>query len=222
MTLLDPQSAVQPPPREPGRFLLTNVSWEGYEKLLDEIGDHAVRMVYDNGNLEFESPTELHERLTELVGALAQTALEVADIDFEPLGSTTWRRRPRAKGLEADKCYYIQSLPLIQDQAEIDLTRDPPPDLGIETEITSPLLDKVAVYAGLGVPELWCVSETGNVQIQLLSSTRKYEPVEYSVAIPFLNDEVLSRFTKLLRPIGTMPHSRVVKQFRQWLEKQPK
>src|SRR3954447_13603910 len=165
MTLLDPQPPAQPIAREPGRFLLTNVSWEGYEKLLDEIGDGAVRMVYDNGNLEFELPTELHERLTELVGALAQTALEVADIDFEPLGSTTWRRRPRAKGLEADKCYYIQSLPLIQDQAEIDLTRDPPPDLGIETEITSPLLDKVAVYAGLGVPELWRVSETGNVQI---------------------------------------------------------
>src|SRR5256885_1547745 len=102
MTLLDPQPARQPPPREPGRFLLTNVSWEGYEKLLDEIGDNAVRMVYDDGNLEFELPTELHERLTQLVGGLAVAALEFADIDFQPLGSTTWRRRPRAKGLEAD------------------------------------------------------------------------------------------------------------------------
>jgi Uma2 family endonuclease len=199
---------------------LANVSWEGYEKLLDEIGDSAVRMTYDSGYLEFELPTELHERLTELVGSLVEAALEAADIDFQPLGSTTWRREPRAKGLEADQCFYIQSLPLIQGKSEIDLEQDPPPDLGIETEVTSPLLDKMAVYAGLGVPELWRVSERGDVQVLKLSAARKYEPAERSEALPKLDGAILSRFAKMLQPLGPMPHSRVIKQFRQWLAEQ--
>lgn len=196
---------------------MTDVSWEGYEKLLDEVGDSAVRMTYDSGYLEFELPNELHERLTKLVGAMVEAALEAADVDFQPLGSTTWRRRPRAKGLEADDCYYIASLQQIEGKPKVDLEIDPPPDLAIETEVTSPLLDKLAVYAGLGVPELWRVGETGDVRILRLTVDGKYELVAASQVLPRLGSALLSQYAKMLEPIGTMPHSRVIKQFRQWL-----
>jgi Uma2 family endonuclease len=35
------------------------------------------------------------------------------------------------------------------------LILDPPPDLVIEVDITSPSLDKFPIYARMGIPEIW-------------------------------------------------------------------
>ncbi len=37
----------------------------------------------------------------------------------------------------------------------INLTEDPPPDLVVEVDITHTDINKLALYARLGVPELW-------------------------------------------------------------------
>ena len=37
----------------------------------------------------------------------------------------------------------------------VDLTSDPPPDLALEVEGTRSALDRMGVYAGLGIPEVW-------------------------------------------------------------------
>ena len=39
--------------------------------------------------------------------------------------------------------------------ASLDLTVDPPPDLAIEVDISRSSIDKLGIYADLGVPELW-------------------------------------------------------------------
>src|SRR5688572_21804081 len=155
MTLLAEQPQTANSPRSDGRVLLSNVSWDGYLKLLDEIGDKSVRLTYDNGQLEFEVPTELHELLAELAADLVKAVLDHAGLEYQSMRSTTWRRLQGLKGLEADACFYIASLPAILDRKQVDLERDPPPDLAVEAEVTSSLLDKGAVYAGLRVPELW-------------------------------------------------------------------
>jgi hypothetical protein len=51
---------------------------------------------------------------------------------------------PRERGLEPDECYKLGKL----DDDDV-------PDIAIEVVVSSGLVDKMAVYAGLGVPEVW-------------------------------------------------------------------
>lgn len=76
-------------------------------------------------------------------------------IDARNVGSTTFRKQAKAKGCEADTAFYIQNEKLIRGRLEIDLNEDPSPDLVIEVDVTSPSLDKLPIYAALGVPEVW-------------------------------------------------------------------
>jgi hypothetical protein len=58
-----------------------------------------------------------------------------------------------------------------------------PPDLAIEVDITSSSLDRMAIYASLGIPEVWrCDGET--LTIHLLQANQKYAPTERSRALP--------------------------------------
>jgi Uma2 family endonuclease len=56
----------------------------------------------------------------------------------------------------------------------IDLTVDPPPDLVIEIDITSPSLDKFPLYAVIGVPEVWRYDGT-HVTMHRLAGERYVE-----------------------------------------------
>jgi Uma2 family endonuclease len=38
---------------------------------------------------------------------------------------------------------------------DVDLDQDPPPDLIVEVDITHTDIDKLALYAAMGVPEFW-------------------------------------------------------------------
>jgi Uma2 family endonuclease len=205
--------------RQPGAVLLRNISWRTYQALLEEVGDDPLHLTYDNGLLEIEVPSDLHERLTELVGALAETVLVATDVEFQPLGSKTWNKG-RLRGIEADKCYYITNVDAIAEREVIDLRVDPPPDLAIETEVSEPLVDKVKIYGALGVPELWRVSVSGQVRLFQLDRKRRYQPITRSLAIPQLDDETLTSHTRLLRPLGLFLHSRVLRVFRKWLASQ--
>ena len=71
------------------------------------------------------------------------------------LGSTTFNREDLERGFEPDASFYIRNEALIRGKRRIDLNVDPPPDLVIEVDITSPSLDKFPIYARPGVPEVW-------------------------------------------------------------------
>src|SRR5207249_12265077 len=89
-------------------IVLDDVSWEFYERLLEEIGDRHIWMTYDEGTIEIMSPLPKHERWGAWIALLIELmALERA-IRVEPLGSTTFRTRRKKKGLEPDKCFYVQ------------------------------------------------------------------------------------------------------------------
>ncbi len=149
-----PSSAIEPPPLEQ-RVVLYNVSWETYERLVDEISNSATRLFYDEGVLEIMSPLERHDRFKELLGRLLDVLTEEMDMSCRSTGSTTWRREKEQKGLEADKSYYLSSARKVRGKREVDLSVDPPPDLAIEVENTSSAIDQLGIYASLGVPEVW-------------------------------------------------------------------
>src|SRR5438552_66424 len=87
-------------------FVLENASWDLYTKLLRDIGDRPVRITYDRGRLEIMSPLPEHEDPKKVIGRLIEMLTYEMDKPMKSLGSTTFRRKDKAKGLEPDQCYY--------------------------------------------------------------------------------------------------------------------
>ena len=59
------------------RLTLYNISWATYEKLLGAFCEHrAVRLIYDQGVLEFMVPLEEHENPADLIGVFIRTLVE--------------------------------------------------------------------------------------------------------------------------------------------------
>ena len=137
------------------RFLLDGVSWQFYETCLAEIGDRPIRLTYRNGSIEMMSPSEEHERFKRLLARLVDAATEELNIPIRSSGSTTWRKQELDAGLEPDNCYYIEHEAQVRGKREVDLDVDPAPDLAIEIEITTSAVNRMAIYAALGVPEVW-------------------------------------------------------------------
>ena len=70
-------------------------------------------------------------------------------------GSVALRRQLRRRGIEADSCFWIANAHRMAGRRRLDLRVDPPPDLAIEVDVTSSSLNRLAIYAALGVPEVW-------------------------------------------------------------------
>ncbi|MDP9363814.1 MAG: Uma2 family endonuclease [Chloroflexota bacterium] len=113
------------------------------------------RFAYDRGVLEIVSPTPRHEQDKVALESVVLAIAEELDIDHRPVGSTTYRREELKQGFEADSSFYIVNRRFARDLDEIDPVVDPPPDLVLEVEVSHPSLDKLAIYAGFGVPEVW-------------------------------------------------------------------
>lgn len=195
------------------RVILRNVSWETYEKLLGDLVDSsAPRLTFDQGNLEIMSPTGQHERLNRLLASFVEESADFLGIGIESLGSTTFKRADIERGFEPDSCFYIANAASVLGKATMDLAEDPPPDLVIEIDITSPSIDKFPIYAQVGVPELWRYD--GRTLHMAKLERGQYLSVEQSVALPRLTARVL---TDLLEKSKTAPRSDVLRAFREWL-----
>lgn len=175
------------------RFLLRGISWELYEALRDNEENNHVRMTYSQGTLEMMSPSDEHEWVKRLIGRMIEAITEELRIPVRSLSATTWRRRDIDKGLEADECYYIRSHPKISGRRRIDLTRDPPPDLALEVVVTHGDVDKMAIYAALGVSEVWQWHDD-RLQGFSLGADGRYAPCEFSPNLPMLRIGELEQF----------------------------
>ena len=137
-------------------IVLQGVDWETYEGLLrDHENASAPHFTYDRGTLEIVSPLAIHEHLNRLLELLLLILAEETDRDVYTLGSTTFSREDLQRGFEPDSCFYIENEARVRGKERIDLRVDPPPDLVFEVDITHSTLDKLAIYAQIGVPEVW-------------------------------------------------------------------
>ena len=179
-------TASLPPENVAGRVVLENIAWPEYEAMLNIVGDRAVRLTYDRGRLEIETPSFEHERLKSFVGRLIETYALQARVDVLPVGSTTWRREVRAGGLEADECYYVQHYADADGKELLDLSVDPPPDLAVEVDLSTSSVNKRDVYARLGVPELWRLHDD-RLECLRHSAGGEYVEVPASAVLPGLS-----------------------------------
>lgn len=137
------------------RVLIDGVSWQTYSALVDESEHASGRMSYDEGTLEIMCPAMPHESSKSLIGRMIDMFTFIRRTDIRSSASTTFRRNDLQRGFEADESYYIQNAELIRGKREIDLSIDPPPDLVVEVEITRSALNKLRMFASMGIPEVW-------------------------------------------------------------------
>jgi Uma2 family endonuclease len=199
--------------RRADRVVLYNISWEQFERLLDDLGDcRAARIAYDNGTLEIMTPLPEHEYFKEVIGDAVKDIAEELELDYESYGSTTWRKRIKMAGLEPDNCFYFQNEVAVRGRLDLNLSQgDPPPDLALEIDITSKSLDRFPIYARLEVPELWCYDE-GELKIYHLRAG-EYIEAETSLALPQLPIRELPQLIETHRAEGRRAIRRAVREW---------
>lgn len=203
---------------KPGQqLLLKNVSWQMYENILEELGEkRAARVNYCQGLLEIMTPLPEHEDDKEIIGDLVKALLEELNVEFRPLGSTTYKNKHMSGGVEADQCFYIQNEAAIRGKKRIDLTIDPPPDLALEIDITS--RTRLNNYEALGVPELWRY-DGQSLEISVLEDG-KYVQSNVSHNFPSLPlIEIIPQFVEQSKIKG---RNATIKVFRSWVNSQLK
>jgi Uma2 family endonuclease len=155
----------------PGSHLIVSgVTWEQYEAFLTELGEdrRVPRINYSNGLLEIMSPLPAHERPHRIIGYIVTFILDAQGRDWEDFGSTTFKR-PKQAGLEPDTCFYIKNSEQVRDCLQMDLDKNPPPDLAIEADVTSKTTFEA--YEAMKIPELW-VYDSAKITIYLLQGER--------------------------------------------------
>ncbi|HEV2295280.1 MAG TPA: Uma2 family endonuclease [Tepidisphaeraceae bacterium] len=198
---------------ERGALLLDEVSWELYEQLLKETAHQNLRITYDEGRLFLMSPLPKHEKVKTLTGRMIELASLERGIPIASLGSTTWKRQELKKGLEADECYYMQHEKQVRALMDLDLSRDPPPDLAIEVYISYNPLNRPSVYSALRVPEIWRFRRDA-YEFLLRSADGTYHSIPRSEALPFLTPADINRFVD---KIGTTDETSLMLEFREWV-----
>ena len=181
------------------RMLLRNVSWETYERLIAEREERRVpRFFYDRGVLELMSPSGEHDGISRLVALVVEFTAEEADLDLFNAGSTTFKRDDLKRGFEPDECFYFSEnaaliREILQDKGDVELDAgDPPPDLIVEVDITNPSLNKLPIYASLGILEVWR-HDGGRLSILRLRDGEGYAEAAASELLPAATGEMLTR-----------------------------
>jgi Uma2 family endonuclease len=197
----------------PVPIVLTGVSWPGYGRFLRAFaGQHAVRLTYDRGTLEIITISPEHELWKCFLGWLLTALAEEMNLPLAQTGSLTLRRRRKQRGLEPDQSYYIANESRVRGMKRLNLRRDPPPDLVVEVDITRSSLNRLVIYARLGVPELWRFDNGTLTFLQLQGKV--YVPLTVSLSFPPITAAELTPFLALR---GQQDETSIIRQFRAWL-----
>lgn len=190
------------------RRLISNVMWAQYESLLAQLGDSlAYRVNYLDGVLEIVAPSRRHETRKTRIGNLLSIYFLEADVEYFPLGSTTFRQATRQVGTEPDESYCLGT--------EKDV-----PDLVMEVMVTSGGSDRLERFRRLGVQEVWFwhsdrfqIYHLRDATATALAQTFGYELIHHSELLPDLDLNLLRECVLHPNPLAA------AKIFRQGLSK---
>ncbi|HYG76830.1 MAG TPA: Uma2 family endonuclease [Planctomycetota bacterium] len=200
------------------RVILHNITWDTYVRLLEETGDNRrSRMAYDGETLEIMSPQRQHEASNYLIGIMIFILAEELELEMAGCGQLTCKRQIAQKGLEPDSCFYIAHEAEVRglDRIDLDLNH-PPPDLMIEVDITHSSIDKLAICATLGVPEVWRYD--GHTLRFFVLKGAIYKEAEESLAFPKL--PLRSKIPEIIAHEPAVGEMKALREFRTWVKQQ--
>lgn len=171
------------------RIIIRGVGPDLYKRLDAAIGEgQHIRLAYDGEDLELMTTGHLHELFKELLGSVMRALMLGLGIEFGTGGQATWKSDEADRGLEADLSYYF-------DPGKIRLARElaarksndpadyPVPDLTVEIDVSTPQVDRPAIYALLRFPEVWRF-DGDVVRFEQLQPDGSYAPAETSGFLP--------------------------------------
>lgn len=155
---------------------------------LDQLraGRRSPRLTYLEGTLELMSPGRNHGRIAEMLDRLLSLWAVGADAPLYAYRSWTLKSEEKQRGAEADNCYTV---------GEGDADKQVP-DLAVEVVWSHEDRSKLAVYAGLGVREVW-VWKAARITVHVLRGGA-YVTAPRSEALPSLDLALLARFAERL------------------------
>jgi len=195
----------RPKPPEPetageARILVSGVSWDFYAGFVGGLPEWSrVRAAYDGEDMEIMVKGPLHEDFRGLLGRFVEEVAAESGVRFLGLGETTWKRPDVERGLESDQCFYFDPDKIAEAGAalkrwENDVSAYPNPDLAIEIDLSPSLVDRPAIYAALGVPEVWRFN--GQVlRVECLTEAGAYAPADRSRWLNVNASEILAWIT---------------------------
>jgi len=190
-------ATVLSPPEQ--RTLLRDISWETYQGLLHDRQDKSnPRYTYDRGLLEIMSPSFEHEEARDLTLLLVRMWGAAIKVRIRSFGSATFRRKERGVGFEPDCCFYVQNVGGASIDIPLDLLKELPPALIVEIDITNSSIDKLPMFASIGVPEVWIY--TNRLRIFKLDQ-ESYSEVSQSPTLPGLTPELIMELVQKGRSI---------------------
>jgi Uma2 family endonuclease len=168
-------------PKPEEKITLYGVTWEQYDTLVSMFMDKypGLRMTYLEGTLEIMGTSSEHERLKTIIARLLEMYAVEKRITLNGYGNTTFRKEAKQRGLEPDECYCLGELRAV-------------PDIAIEIAITSGGIDKLSVYQGLGVTEVWFWQNDQFILYRLQEEA--YKQIARSEFLPDLDLVLLSQF----------------------------
>jgi Uma2 family endonuclease len=211
-----PMLLVGSPPKPIGekRMTFRDLDWQSFKQIQQLLTERTrARFTYDNGVLEITISLESHERIARLIERFIQILVVELGMRIKTMGSTTLDREDLLKSAEPDNGYYIQNYALVADH-EIDLDRDPAPDLVVEVDITHTDINKNRLYASMGVPEFWRFN--GRVWKILCLVDGVYVERDRSPTFPFIEKPDLYQFLEA----ALLDEVSAEITFRRWVQEQ--
>lgn len=198
--------------------VMRGVSWAFYQALSRECDDRPIRINYADGVLEIMTLSTEHEGYKEAIGDLLSMISLEFKVPIAKRGSATLNLEAKQRALEADQCCWVKNEAVIRNVRRLDLTIHPPPDLVVEVDITHAVVDREAIYAALGVPEMWHFDKKTGLTAWERSGS-KWTRIEMSRSFPALRVADLTRFLERWWTDGNM---QVSAAFQEWLRALPR
>jgi Uma2 family endonuclease len=203
------------PPRDRQCLRLSDIDWRTYSRLLRAFAERpGVRLTYDRGELEIMSPSLEHDDDSSILGDLVFILTEELGLPLKRGGSTTLRRQLRRRGIEADQSFWIANASRMAGVRLLNLRRHPPPDLCIEVDVSRSSMNRLGIYAALGVPEVWRLDGDA-LTFYVLDAAGAYATAAASRSFPILAPADVLGFLQQARQAGDQ--NPVLKQFRDWV-----
>jgi Uma2 family endonuclease len=117
--------------------------------------------------------------LKKMIARLLEAYADAKGLVFEGYGSMTMRNAPKLRGIEPDECYAVGA------------AKDSP-DVAVEVIWTHGGIDKLDVYRGLAVREVWIWQDQELRTYELRGEA--YAEVSESVVIPGLTPAFIRQF----------------------------
>ena len=204
-------------------YITTDITWSQYENITKQLSNQShYRTSYLDGTVQIMSPGRNHEKIKEYLSSLLEAYFQEAEIDYYPLGSTTFRLEPMQVGKEPDFCYCLRKEKEFPDLAvEVIFCGETPRPYRIpqayrrktqgNAHQDSGGIDILEIYKRLQVKEVW-LWQNNEIKIYCLNDNN-YTESQFSQLLPDLD------ISLLLKYLSQSNLRLAIKEFRQELQK---